>query len=348
MATAFLNFDEPHAWLIRGFVEYGWRDVTKAGGVVPPEAPGGIDVGRIPESVGRDGLILVMRPVADGRACPDPNYEFEVKITGNLPDIKIVVRGADCDYLHEFPYDPANPLYAAGYIHQALTEFVPEFVRWRLQGGELGWTQRSGLPEVAGDPCSGALAQTIKGRLQLVGKTFDSGPAEGWWTGQAAIAGGPQASRGPVATVGEGGGDPVYLSAAARAAIADGAANVERLVALEKVEAPAIWLNVMCYAGIGIGVLGLLNAVYTVYAFGSRQLFAVGFSLAWTILLMGGGFEALSGVKRYKAIRPGWQVWFSLIYCAFIPLCCVAGLPLAVWATVVWTSAEVKAGRLNY
>ena len=67
MANAFLNFNEPHAWVIRGLVEYGWRDLSGRGSAVPPGAPGGLDVFPLLGSHGKDGIRLIVLTVVDGQ-----------------------------------------------------------------------------------------------------------------------------------------------------------------------------------------------------------------------------------------------------------------------------------------
>ena len=137
MTIAFAHFDEPLAWLIRGLITYGWADVT-TNRVTPAQVVGGFDLSLIPDSQGKSGLILRVPAAADGRRChEDDTYAFEVLLI-HMGDARgFAVRCEACNYLAEFAFDPENPEWAAGYIHQGLTEYVAEFVRWRLGGGEL-------------------------------------------------------------------------------------------------------------------------------------------------------------------------------------------------------------------
>ena len=57
MAIAFASFDEPHAWLIRGLVEYGWTDLGR-GGPVPPGSFGALSLVRLTGNDGCDGFLL--------------------------------------------------------------------------------------------------------------------------------------------------------------------------------------------------------------------------------------------------------------------------------------------------
>lgn len=347
MPNAFLNLNEPHAWLIRGLVEYGWQDMTGRGGAVPPGAPGGFDVSRITGSQGKDGIVLVMAPVVDGRMADDSNYEFEVKVTGRAPNIRVVARCPDCNYLEEFPYDLQSPQHAAGYLHQGVTKHVPEFVRWRLGGGELTWAQREGVPPVDGDPCSGELVKFLSVRLRQPSFSFNQGPAEGWWlSGDVSVWG-----KGPVAQTGKGGGDPVYISAAGRAELASmgGAnANVERVAALDLVDRPGGFLGMALWLCMAFGVISLLNVLVTVYFFGTNRMVQ---TVGWFVFggaLIGLGLLSRKGLARYREVRDHWTVYLMLAYVALTPVCCLWGLPLSVWALLVWIKPEVRAGRLRF
>lgn len=345
MANAFMSFNEPHAWLIRGLVEYGWRDITGGGGVVPAGAPGGFDVSRIPGSQGKDGLVLVIPAEADGRRIEDGSYEIEVKVTGRAPEIKVVARCPECNLLVEYPYDLQNPSWAAGYLHQGLPAQVAEFVRWRQQGGELSWAQRQGLPFIEGDGCSAGLIQFVQRRLRLAGTSFEQGPGAGWWLDAAATPFG----AGPVASAGKGAGDPVYISAAGRKALLgrDGeSATVERVAALDAVAQPAGWIGITIGFCMAFGVLALLNGLLTVYYFGTDRMYVLTGTVILGVGLIGGGVVARRGLKRYREVAPHWSVWFTLAYVGLTPVCCLVGLPLAGWGLWVWQKPEVKAGRV--
>lgn len=345
MSTAFLSFSEPHAWLIRGLVEYGWRDVTHLSGNVPAGAPGGFDVGVTVSTQGREALHLIVPPVAGRERADDPPYEFELRVTGHTPDIKVVARSTGCNFLQEFAWDPANPQHLAGYLHQAITEHVSRFVTWRNQGNDLSWTERNGLPDVKGDPCSPELVRFIANRLRRLDQNFNQGPAEGWWVGGAAQPWGP----GPVAVSGQGGGDPTYISSQARAELAAmGGANasVERVRALDLVERPVGWLRGGIWMSMALGGIALLNIAVTAYLYGTGRMFAIAASATFAGSILLGGWVALRGAECYREVRTHWTVWFMLAYVAFVPVCCVIGMPLAIWGAVVWLKPEVQAGRI--
>ena len=201
MPTAFGTFDEPLGWLIRGLIEYGWTDVSRNGGYVPPGTFGGIDQARVSETEGRDGIVLEVPAIVNGqRFEEDGTYHFQAQIirsstTGNMA---VAVRCPEANYIQEFAYDSTNPTWSAGFIHQALSQYVPQFVQWRQQGGEVTWAQRQGIVELDGESCTTALCRFVAESIRA-GRAFDRGPAEGWWMGASSplsvvggsVSGGP-------------------------------------------------------------------------------------------------------------------------------------------------------------
>jgi len=331
MSVAFAQFDEPLAWLIRGLVEYGWVDVSR-GAAVPPGSFGGFDLSFIPESQARSGLLLRIPATAGGqRHHEDDTYTFEVQLASLNSGSGFTVRCANCNYLQEFGFDPDNPGWVAGYIHQGLSEYVPEYVRWRLGGGELTWAQRQGVPEVESEPCTASLATWIGQQLQLQ-QTFD---ATLWGAGRMAVGaavGDPGTPLSPIATVGNLG-----------AAAGGGQSPADGVRATLKGPANALM------AAIGLGGIGaalaLLNILVTIALFGLDRKFAVITSMGFAAIASVGAAGAWFGVKQYKEMRGNALPWVAIIYPSILPICCFAGLPLSLWAGIRWQAPAVKAIR---
>ena len=331
MTTAFSTFSEPFAWLIRGMVEYGWRDATRSR-IVPQGAFGGFDLSLLASSQGRDGLVLLIPAVADGRRChEDESYSFEVQLTRNEAGACFAVRSPDCNYIQEFSYDESNPIWAAGYIHQALTEYVPEFVRWRLSGGELTWAQRQGIPTVEAEPCSASLA-TWLGEQSRLHRSLDQGPQQGWWIGGLPTAGptsGAHAPVGAIASMGNAAGIPTQ-------------AQPEGLRLLQK---PATALSTMIWVhAMAAGCAGL-NIISTLAMFGGKRPFAVVSSVLFIAFVATMTWLARRGVEQYREGRGRLWPWVAIGYAGLIPVCCFGGLPVAIWAAMRWQDERVKAFR---
>lgn len=342
MAYAFASFDEPHAWLIRGLVDYGWLDSSRTGGHIPAGRFGGINLARISEDEGRSGIVLEVPALSGGRFCPEDGvYAFQLQVQrGADGAYSAVVRCPVANYFQEFPYDPANPQWAAGYIHQALTEYVPKFVDWRLGGGEVSWSQRAGIPEVEGEPCTFLLASFLRERVTS-NRPMHLGPGEGWWMGKPT----PAAWTGPIAVAGKG-SDPVYVANAAKVVGAPAAVaiQVENVQARALTKGPGTALLVVTGLGMAEGLLLLVNAMSVVLWY-RDSIFALLVSLFGAVYLLVGGFASVFGALRYRSAGKGVLPWLSMVYVALAPFCCIGGVPVAIWAYLTWNKPMVRAAR---
>jgi hypothetical protein len=395
LAAAFSTIDEPHAWLIRGLVEYGWPDVSLQRGNLPAGAPGGIQVARILQREGREGLALELLAAAHGQPfAEDGIYSFTVQIIRKGAGFAVVVRCPEANFFQEFDYDPHHPTWVAGWIHQAITGYVPQFVAWRRAGGELTWSQRMGIPTVEGEPCSPNLLRLIQDCLNAH-RPLHRLAEENWWLdrtpqGMAPPAtpplprlsgiprsptpgGLPPASpfptppagqpanqaplRGPPVpapmdlgiTMGKGGGDPVYLSAEARAALARGEVR-PGLAPQDSVQARARTLgpsnSLFVFAGLTAAqaIFWLLDAL-TVVIWYRDSMAALAVALPLFVLLLPLSLAMAIGAWQYRNVKDGVLPWVAIIGCALSPGCCFFGVPVAIWAGKVWLDPMVVSVR---
>lgn len=359
MSAAFGTFAEPHAWLIRGLVEYGWPDATPVGGRVPAGRHGAIELQRFRDSGGRDGVHLLVPAVAGGQWCQEDGvYDFSARIyRADHGGTMIAVRCVEANFLQEFPFDPNNPLYAAGYVHQAIAEYVPSYVQWRLSGGELTWAQRQGLPEIAGEGCSQGLVAFIDAMIRQR-RGMDSGPTEGWWPGQQTPAP-PQGHAPPAAPSAAQPIGPIAVAGRA----GKGHAKSATEVALEKVRLPARLLTATSGVLAGLGALSLLNAFLTLVLFQLDRMSALGGSGCFGVMLLAAGGLSVLGARRLGKVQGGVLPWIAMGTNLALPLlllvallgvdiiCCGVGAPLllcvpaAIWSLYVWTQPAVVQAR---
>jgi len=352
---AFAQFNEPFAWLIRGLVEYGWHDITLSNTTLPNMAAGGFDLSRFPDSNGREGVYLEVAAVANGQECmEDGIYRFQVQLADSQGEEIFFVRCPEANFVQEFPWDPENPLHLAGYIHQAIQQYVPEFVEWRLAGGELSWTQREGIPKVPGIESSPSLSDFVHLRLTSH-QFFHTGPEENWWVIpdlSKQIHSGPDSDETPnsvvpIATIGKGGGEPVYLSKQAREAGPASPVQQEELASVQaqaRVAKPGWAMFSMLVVGGLQGMAFVMNALYTVMNY-TDSIFAIALSSVMGLGLMGGSIVSMWGAQHYRTLHKGPMPWISMVYCAFSGVCCFVGLPIAVWAGMTWFDPVVKSAR---
>ncbi|NOY28250.1 MAG: hypothetical protein GXP62_20495 [Oligoflexia bacterium] len=366
MAIAFAKFDEPHAWLIRGLVEYGWADLTPVAGRIPTGRMGGMELARFRDSDGRDGVHLLVTAQANGTVvAEDAVYDFAVRCYRQDGQWMVGVRCPDANFMAEFPFDAANPSYAAGYIHQAVTTYVPQFVGWRLQGGELSWAQRQGLPELDGEACSADLTRFID-ELVRMRRGVDTGPAQGWWIGLdsppppasqvAPGATGGNASPGgtPIATV----GGPI---AVAGRVVGAGVSSTER--AMKRAGPAGRALVATSSMMLIIGVVSLLNAALTLVLFQFDRGAALVGTGCFGVALLGGGIVGILGGRRLSQVKNSVLPWLAvganlalppLLLLALLRIdvaCCSAvgplalSIPVALYALSVWVDPIVVKAR---
>ena len=328
MNAAFAAFSEPFAWLVRGLVEYGWRDVTRSR-IVPQGSFGGFDLSFLAGSQGRDGLVLLIPAVADGQRChEDEAYSLEVQLTRNDQGQCFAIRSPDCNYFAEFPFDENNPLWCAGYIHQALTEYIPGFVRWRLGGGELTWGQRQGIPTVEAEPCTASLASWVGDQVRLH-RTLDHGPSQGWWLSGAqpgaVVAGG--APTGPMIQMGMAAGVPDAI-------------KPEGLRLLER---PAQALSTMVWVHGMAAVCAVINIISIIVMFGGQRPFALVTNFILVVFISSMTWVARKGIAQYRTGQRGPLPWVAIVYAGLIPICFFGGIPVAIWAGRRWRDQRVIA-----
>lgn len=346
MQPAFSDFQEPHAWLIRGLVEYGWTDITRLGGRPPPGVFGGFSLSQFSSTGGRAGIILCVPAVATNQQWlqDDGIYELAVCLTRDEHGaLTFAVRCPELNYLQLFAFDASQPIHCAGFIHQALTAYIPEFVTWRFGGGEVPWAQRAGLPEIAGEPCSVKLAQFVSAQISS-GRPLHQGQQEGWWLADDASK--PAASPLVIATLGQ---------AAENELRAGGVNAASRAMVERSVKGPGGTMLFLASMGIFQGVGWLANIAITMGLFAAGMLhrpapdylFSLAFSLVSGLGLLLCGAMALTGARQYMQLKNGKLVWFSMLYTALVPGCCILGLPTTLWALYIWTRPGTVAERTS-
>jgi len=345
---ALASFDEPHAWLIRGLIEYGWPDVTPLGGRVPPGRHGGLELARFRDTTGRDGIHLLVPAVTGGQAChEDGVYDFTARLYRKDGQWTVAVRCAEANYLAEFPFDPDNPLYAAGYVHQGVGGYVQQFVQWRLGGGELSWAQRKGLPEIEGEPCSAGLNRFLDEMIRTR-RSLDSGPAEGWWIG-ATSAPPPPGAAAPVANAGAMPAGPIAVAGRAGAG---GATDAD--VARDKVNAPARMLRGASVVLVLVGLVSLLNALLTVVLFFLDRPAALASTACVGVACTALGAVSVIGAGRMRDLKKSLLPWVAIGSNIVLPLligiaslsidlvCCGATAPLLLCVPIaLWSLAAM-------
>ena len=70
-------------------------------------------------------------------------------------------------------------------------------------------------------------------------------------------------------------------------------------------------------------------------------------SILLGVLAIVGGFFALKGAAHYRDLKPSKMAVFSIIYAGANPFCWPMGLPIAIWAGLIWAKPKVKQARMG-
>ena len=134
LPLAFADCNDPYAWVIRGLLDYGWQDLSLNPQSYPQQTGRGFDLRHLIDPLSSFGIRLVLLSIdAEGVWYRrDQSYEFEVRYIRNLhQEDCILLRSDEMAFSQLFPIVVDQPLYSAGYIHEAVHKQVPQFVEKR-------------------------------------------------------------------------------------------------------------------------------------------------------------------------------------------------------------------------
>lgn len=169
MVYAIAQSDDMHAWLLRGFIEVGFRDVTLGGEI--PES-GGVSASNFRSNGGVDGVELVF-PGYD----PGEEWLYSVTVAGGRGGA-VHVRCRDTMFSQSYAGLPVEQL--AGRIGADVYAHNEAFVKWRSDGGQPSLAEQRAVTPMRGIAASPRLIELLERRYRM-GQTLESGPAEGWW-----------------------------------------------------------------------------------------------------------------------------------------------------------------------
>lgn len=177
MPPALASLDDPHGWLLRGWIEGGVADGT--GRSFTPTPTGIVDAGDL-LGLGRgaNGLRLCFAEQALDLPAQEDEYTYIVKVVRDPNRSCVVARSEDTLYFREYEERPYDTLGAR--ILADIRAHNANFTAWRKKGGQLAYGERQGIPEVRGVACAAALSNFLD-RQYKAGHRLEVGPDEGWW-----------------------------------------------------------------------------------------------------------------------------------------------------------------------
>ena len=383
MQPAIAHFAEPYAWLIRGLLEYGWEDISAHPHRFPRQM--GFDVRHLLSHQSQSGPLSGIRLVimaVDGNGIWHPDskrIECEIRWVRNFYNQEVILLRSEMMALSkEFPYTAETPVYAAGYVTDALNRSIPRFIDDALNGKGVTSIAIESMPNYPSLPASGELVHWLGQRLHT-GRDFNSAVREGLWQVQQ-----PQASQQPrqvqqpnqahnVAPHIQAGlqtqptavqaepivqqpnlGAPIRIGSGAGHGLrvtSQGLASDAQSVALGILESVVGKLRVLHGYQIVLGVLALVNAAFTAWMIRSGTTVRSADSYTGAVIVstmigligIGGGAFALMSMKEFAKASRSSLCWLPLFMSVLYPLSFPFGQIIGLWALYLWFRPPVRA-----
>lgn len=368
LPIAFAGCNDPYSWVIRGLLDYGWEDISLEPSSYPKQSGKGFDLRHLIDPISKFGIRLVVLSIdAEGKWYRrDESYEFEARYVQNLrKEDCILLRSDEMAFSQLFPIVPEQPIYSAGYIHEAIQKQVPIFVERRKMREMISSIE---LQEMLNFPLLSApqnLLQFIAQRLQY-GENFNrfhpwrqapvqqqaqqstqqqaQQPTQQNYIPQQQPINTPQNTQ-PINWAINEGMDRGQLLRSNQ-----GMFSQEHSSAVVIVEKAAQALKITAGAAIFLGVLAVVNALFTSYMVSAQTTvrnpdsYMPVIILSFLIGFIGiiGGWLSWYSNRFYREVENKPLFWAPIIFSALYPLTFVIGIPSAIFALIKWRDPTVQ------
>ena len=378
MQIAFANCNDPYAWIIRGLVQYGWEDIS-ANSQQYPKSGLGFDLTHIASPISHYGirLLVLAKDTMGVWYRQDGAYQYEIRLVRDISQqFCLLIRSDEMAFSKLIPWTPNNPEYAGGYIHEAVQKQTPYFVERRKKGGGVSSIDIQEMLNHPLIPPPANLVQFVVSRLQM-GRDFNQAIADGLWTTQRytpPVYTNTQPDQAPTIpqttpsiqqqntahlpppqsqqraqnwTIQEGLGRGNIIQQ-------ESIAGQEHSSAMVIVEKSADWLYYIAIGGMFMGVLAVVNALFTAYMVhgnitvrGKDSLYTIVIAISFVIGFIGiiGGWASFYCNKYFRRISSQNLALVPIIFAGVYPLTIYIGLPIAIFAYIKWNDALVRKVR---
>ena len=380
MQIAFANCNDPYAWIIRGLIQYGWEDIS-ANSQQYPKSGQGFDLTHIASPISQYGIrLLVLAKDSMGVWYrQDGAYQYEIRLVRDISQqFCLLIRSDEMAFSKLIPWTPTNPEYAGGYIHETVQKQTPSFVERRKKGGGVSSIDIQEMLNHPLIPPPANLVQFIISRLQM-GRDFNQAIADGLWITQRytppvyanaqqaptpatpIVETQPQYQQTPSVNI----PPPKSQQTSQHWTIQEGfgrgnmiqqesIAGQEHSSAMVIVETSANWLYYIAIGGIFMGILAVVNALFTAYMVngnitvrGKDSLYTIVIAMSFIVGFMGilGGWASLHCNKYFRRISSKSLALIPIIFAGVYPLTIYIGLPIAMFAYIKWNNTLVRKVR---
>lgn len=370
-SVAFSQMADPYAWVLRGLMDLGWEDISLSPESYPRIKGRGIDYSRILHPNSRFGLRLNTLAIdAEGewyRA--DGAYEFEIRLV-NDPRLSfcVLLRSDEMAFSALFPWKMENPMFVVEDIHRAVVNTTISFIAKRKRRESISSIDLQEMLNHPMIPPPPLFISNMTMRLQQ-GLDLNTANQEGLWISQqtpepiqptpsplpqptlpqSTIHQQPSAqipsSTVPQFTISAGQGRGQLMGQ-------QGLASQAHSSAMVIVEPVAKWLLWVSYVGLLMGLLALVNGLFTLFMMSSGNvvrgskdglyLIVVVTSIGLGLFGMVGGFLAQRSNIDFRTLSKGTMKYFPLGFALLYPLSWFIGLPVGLYTLFILKKSPVQ------
>jgi len=375
-SVAFSQMADPYAWVLRGLMDLGWEDISLSPESYPRIKGRGIDYSRILQPNSRFGLRLQTLAIdaenewyrADGA------YEFEIRLV-NDPRLSfcILLRSDEMAFSTLFPWKMENPMFVVEDIHRAVVDTTISFIAKRKRRESISSIDLQEMLNHPMIPPPPLFISNMTMRLQR-GLNLNTAIQEGLWVSQQTpepiqststplpqptftkpTVASPTPTQQPSAQVPSSTVPQFTISAGqGRGQLMgqQGLASQSHSSAMVIVEPIAKWLLWVSYIGLLMGLLALVNGLFTLFMMSSGNvvrgskdglyLIVVVTSVGLGLFGMVGGFLAQRSNSDFRTLSKGTMKYFPLGFALLYPLSWFIGLPVGLYTLYILKKAPVQ------
>ena len=372
--AAFAQLADPYAWMLRGFMEMGWEDISLSPETYPQIKGRGIDYSRLLNPMSRFGLRLSTLALDEQnewyRAAG--SYEFEARLVNDSKlSYSILLRSDEMAFSQLFQWNANNPMYVVEDIHSAIVQKTHEFIvrsKQRKSISSIDLQEMLNHPIIPPPP---AFTEVLTIRFQR-GLNLNTAVQEGLWNSTVpAIAPAPvqklptpsfsaspsaataieskQTSSSvvdrPAFTIQAGQGRGQFLGQ-------QGLASQEHSSAMVIVEPAVKWLTWTAYIGMVMGILAIVNSMFTLFMMstgaavrGSKDsvyLMVVIISAVLGLIGTVGGFLSQKQMPQFQNLSKSNMRMFPVLFALCYPLSWFIGMPAGAFAIFLLRKPSVQ------
>ena len=377
--VAFAQQSDPYTWMLRGLMDMGWEDISLSPESYPQIKGRGIDYSGLINPMSRFGLRLVTLALDENNEWyrSAGSYEFEARLV-NDPRLSysILLRSDEMAFSQLFQWNANHPMYVIEDLHKAIVEATIQFIaknKRRENISSIDLQEMLNHPIIHPPP---TFTNFMTPRIQR-GVSLNTAQQEGLWQNEhpqprvaqhppplptpsfnsptaATSSSPPSFSTGSQSLEGSSNSQWTIQAGQGRGQLMGqtGLASQQHSSAMVLVEPAIKWLRWTAYIGILMGILALVNSMFTLFMVssgavvrGSKDGLYIMVVIASSVLgLLGsvGGFLAHRHIEDFQTLSKRTMRMFPVLFALGYPLSWFIGLPTGIFALYLLRNPVVR------